>query len=168
MFEETYWADLVNVTKQYMGAQSVYLGLLDEEGLEDVEAPLIRYLNENVFSGSPSLLDKVLPKMKDAETTNLTYNALVESIPEEEHAAKYLWKPPPPPQDPVPEGEEPPPPPEGPKYLSVAVPCVTDAPIMHYFEMPRLGAYLATPLVYPTYYTQDAFAEAKKFEEEKA
>lgn len=52
--------------------------------------------------------------------------------------------------------------------MSVAVPCVTDVAMMHYFEMPRLGAYLATPLVYPTYYTQDAFGEAKKFEEEKA
>jgi hypothetical protein len=39
---------------------------------------------------------------------------------------------------------------------------------MHYFEMPRLGAYIACPLVYPTYYTQEAFGEAKKFEEERA
>merc|ERR1719253_1266755 len=106
--------------------------------------------------------------MKDAETATLTYGALTESVPEEEHKAKCLWKPPLPPQEPVPEGEEPPPPPEGPKYLPVSVPCVTDVPIMHYFEMPRLGAYAAFPLVYPTYYTQEAFAEAKKFEEEKA
>lgn len=168
MFEESYWSELVNVAKQYMGAQSVYLGLLDEEGLEDVEAPLIRYLQENVFAGSPSLLDKVLPKMKDAETQNLTYGAVTESVPEEELAQKCLWKPAPPPQPPVPEGEEPPPPPEGPKYLPVSVPCVTDNATIHYFEMPRLGAYLATPLVYPSYYTQEAYAEAKKFEEEKA
>lgn len=168
MFEDSYWSELVNVAKQYMGAQSVYLGLLDEEGLEDVEAPLIRYLNENVFAGSPSLLDKVLPKMKDAETSNLTYGALTESLPEEELAQRCIWKPTPPPQPPVPEGEEPPPAPEGPKYLPVSVPCVTDVPIVHYFEMPRLGAYLATPLVYPSYYTQEAFGEARKFETEKA
>jgi hypothetical protein len=37
---------------------------------------------------------------------------------------------------------------------------------MHYFEMPRLGAYLVLPLVHSSYYTQTAFAEAKKFEEE--
>jgi len=168
MFQDSYWKELVDVTKQYMGAQSVYLGLLDEEGLEDVEAPLVRYTHENIFAGSPTLLDKILPKMKDAETSNLTYGALTESVPEEELKQKYLWKPAPPPQPPVPEGEEPPPPPEGPKYLPVSVPCVTDVPTMHFFEMPRLGAYLACPLVYPTYYTQDAFAEAKKFEEEKA
>merc|ERR1719329_803565 len=79
--EKTYWSELVSVAKQYMGAQSVYLGLLDEEGLEDVEAPLIRYTHENIFTGSPSLLDKILPKMRDAETNNLTYNVLTESIP---------------------------------------------------------------------------------------
>jgi hypothetical protein len=168
VFQESYWDEVIKVAKQYMGAQSVYLGLLDEEGLEDEEPPLIRYTNENIFAGSPSLLDKVLPKMRDAETSNLTYGAVTESIPEEEMAAKYLWKPPPPPQDPVPEGEEPPPPPEGPKYLPVAIPCVTDVPIVHFFEMPRLGAYMATPLVYPTYYTQEAYAEAKAFEEQKA
>jgi hypothetical protein len=168
MFEEAYWTELVKVVKQYMGAQSVYLGLLDEEGLEDEEAPLIRYTHENIFAGSPSLLDKVLPKMKDAETSNVTYGALTESVPEEELKAKFLWKPQPPPQPPVPEGEEPPPAPEGPKYLPVAIPCVTDVPIIHYFEMPRLGAYMASPLVYQTYYTQEAYAEAKAFEEQKA
>lgn len=129
---------------------------------------MIRYTNENVFSGSPSLLDKILPKMKDAETSNLTYGAVTESVPEEEHGPKCIWKPPPPPQPPVPEGEEPPPPPEGPKHLPVTVPCVTDVPIVHYFEMPRLGAYFACPLVYPSYYTQEAFAQAKTFEQEKA
>ena len=35
---------------------------------------------------------------------------------------------------------------------------------MHYFEMPRLGAYAAFPLVYPTYYTQEAHAEEDEFE----
>jgi len=167
-FEEKYWSELVEVAKQYMGAQSVYLGLLDEEGLEDVEAPIIRYTHESLFAGSPSLLDKVLPKMKDADTSNLTYGALTESVPEEELAQRCLWKPAPPPQPPVPEGEEPPPAPEGPKYLPVSVPCVTDQALVHYFEMPRLGAYLATPLVYPSYYTQEAFGEAQKFESEKA
>jgi len=167
-FDDAYWSELVDCVKQYMGAQSVYLGVLDEEGFEEVEPPLIRYSHENIFAGSPSLLDKILPKMRDAETSNLTYGALTESVPEEELVQKCIWKPPPPPQAPVPEGEEPPPPPEGPKYLPVSVPCVTDVPIVHYFEMPRLGSYLACPLVYPTYYTQEAFAEAKKFEEEKA
>jgi len=92
-FDESFWTELVAVSKQYMGGQSAYLGMLDEEGLEDVEAPLIRYLFENVFAGSPTLLDKILPKMKDAETSNLTYNALVESVPEEERGAKMLWCP---------------------------------------------------------------------------
>merc|ERR1719247_2215379 len=170
-FQETYWSELVDVAKEHMGAQSVYMGALDEEGLEGMEPPFIRYTHQNIAAGSPSLLtdeNEVLPKMKDADTPCLTYNVLTESIPEEEHAQKCIWKPPPPPQPPVAEGEEPPPPPEGPKYLPVSVPCVTDVPTIHYFEMPRLGAYSAFPLVYPTYYTQEAFGEAKKFEEEKA
>jgi hypothetical protein len=170
IFQESFWSELVDVAKQHMGAQSVYLGVLDEEGLDDVEPPLIRYSHENIFAGSPSLLDKILPKVniRDPEVGTLSYGALAESVPEEEQGAKCLWKPAPPPQPPVPEGEEPPPPPEGPKYLPVSVPCVTDVPSMHYFEMPRLGAYFASPLVYNTYYTQQAFGEAKTFEEAKA
>jgi len=40
-------------------------------------------------------------------------------------------------------------------------------PSMHYFEMTRLGAYLAVPLTYQSYYNSDAYADAKTFEEEK-
>jgi len=109
------------------------------------------------------MLKQVLPK-----ETGMTFGALQEAVPDEELEAKCLWKPPAPPVPEVAEGEEPPPPPAGPKYLAVSVPCVTDVSSMHYFEMPRLGAYLATPLVYSSYYTQEAFAEAKRFEEEKA
>merc|ERR1719247_1547675 len=170
-FQETYWSELVDVAKEHMGAQSVYMGALDEEGLEGMEPPFIRYTHQNIAAGSPSLLtdeNEVLPKMKDADTPCLTYNVLTESIPEEEHAQKCIWKPPPPPQPPVAEGEEAPPPPEGPKYLPVSVPCVTDVPTMHYFEMPRLGAYAAFPLVYPSYYTHAAFLEAKQFEQGKS
>jgi hypothetical protein len=170
-FQETYWSELVDVAKEHMGAQSVYMGALDEEGLEGMEPPFIRYTHQNIAAGSPSLLtdeNEVLPKMKDADTPCLTYNVLTESIPEEEHAQKCIWKPPPPPQPPVAEGEEAPPPPEGPKYLPVSVPCVTDVPTMHYFEMPRLGAYAAFPLVYPSYYTHAAFLEAKQFEQGRA
>lgn len=52
--------------------------------------------------------------------------------------------------------------------MPVSVPSVTDMPLVHYFEMPRLGAYLATPLVYPSYYSQEAFGAARAFEMEKA
>ena len=38
---------------------------------------------------------------------------------------------------------------------------------MHYFDMTRLGAFLAIPLVYQSYYNGDAYADAKSYEEEK-
>jgi hypothetical protein len=169
MFTDSYWQVLVDVAKQQMGAQSVYLGLLDEEGLQGEEGPLVRYSHENIVQGSPTLLDKVLPKM-NGDVENLTFGALkeVKTIPEEEHEKLCLWKPPMEPLPPPgPDGAEPEAPP-GPDYCPISVPCATDVPTMHYFEMPRLGAYLAVPLVYNTYYTQGAFASAKAFEEEKA
>ncbi|CAJ1356431.1 unnamed protein product, partial [Effrenium voratum] len=55
----------------------------------------------------------------------------------------------------------------GSPYYPVSVECVTDVPNIHYFDMTRLGAFLAIPLVYQSYYTGDAYADAKTFEEEK-
>merc|ERR1719262_1867614 len=45
----------------------------------------------------------------------------------------------------------------------VCVDCVTDNTSVHYFNMTRLGAYLAVPLVYKSYYTEKALSEAKEF-----
>jgi hypothetical protein len=174
MFKEAFWTELLNVAKQTMGAQSVYLGLLDEEGSLVEKTPHIRYLFENICSGSPTLLDKVLSKMHvNGEAENISHAALTEippDITDEDLKLKFLWKPqlpPPPPVDPENPDVEPPQP-QLPKYLPVTLPCVTDVPLVHFFEMPRLGAYLVIPLVYESYYTQEAFGEAKKFEEEKS
>jgi len=52
-------------------------------------------------------------------------------------------------------------------YLPVSVECVTDVPEVHYFDMTRLGSYMAVPLVYSSYYQPDAYADAKQFEQEK-
>mmetsp|Transcript_33958 Transcript_33958/g.60005 ORF Transcript_33958/g.60005 Transcript_33958/m.60005 type:complete len:598 (-) Transcript_33958:125-1918(-) len=162
MFKDSFWNDIVDVAQHVLGAKSVYLGIMDEEGLEDVEAPCIRY--ENVSAGSEWMLEKVLPK-----ETGITYGALKESPPEEEQAGLYLWKPPAPEPAPPPTEEgEPPKEEAGLKYYPVYAKYVTDITTVHYFDMPRLGAFLAVPLVFPTYYNADAFAEAKKFEEEKA
>eukprot|EP00434_Breviolum_minutum_P025068 symbB.v1.2.022144.t2/scaffold1909.1/size96399/8 len=52
-------------------------------------------------------------------------------------------------------------------FYPVSVECVTDVDKMHYFDMTRLGAFLAIPVVYQSYYNGDAYADAKTFEEEK-
>ncbi|CAE8601901.1 unnamed protein product [Polarella glacialis] len=159
-FQDSFWTDLVNVTQESTGASAVYLGLLDEEG-EGESGPYISY--EAFTKGSELLADKILPK-----ETGVTWGALTENPAEEDFAAKYLWKPPsvePVAAEPV-EGEEPPEKPTVP-YYPVSIPCVTDVKEVHYFEMTRLGAFLALPLVYQSYYTSDAYADAKTFEDEK-
>lgn len=164
-FQPGHWQELVEVAKTYMGASAAYLGILDEEGLESVEGPCIRY--DTASQGSEAMLQMVLQK-----ETGVTYGALKESPTEEEMPDLFLWKPPvkePPPQEPGPDGAPvEPPPQEGLKYYPVSVKHVTDVPAVNYFDMPRLGAYIAVPLVFSSYYTQDAFAEATRFEQEKA
>jgi len=89
----------------------------------------------------------------------------------EDAVAKFLWKPAseveaakaraaaealPTPPDPLPEVVR------LPQY-PVSIECVTDNPSIHYFNMTRLGGYLAMPLVYKSYYTEQALNEAKGF-----
>ena len=98
-----------------------------------------------------------------------TWGALTENPAEESFKELCLWKPPsvqPVPEEPV-EGEEPPPEKPGNPYYPVLVNCVTDEKAVHYFEVTRLGAYLAIPMVFPSYCTSDAYADAKQFQEEK-
>jgi len=66
-----------------------------------------------------------------------------------------------------PDGEAPPEEKPGMSYFPVAIPCVTDVKEVHYFDLTRLGSYLAVPLVYTSYYTAEALAGAKTYEEEK-
>jgi len=79
----------------------------------------------------------------------------------------YLWQPPLPPPERDETGEitkETPPPP----FLPVSIDCVTDTvgseKQVHFFDMTRLGAYLVVPLMYRSYYEEEDFEEAKKFE----
>mmetsp|Transcript_16335 Transcript_16335/g.37684 ORF Transcript_16335/g.37684 Transcript_16335/m.37684 type:complete len:582 (+) Transcript_16335:68-1813(+) len=161
-FMGSFWNELIDIVQKLSGAQAVYLGLLDEEGLIDQEPPLVRYTNTSM--GSEWLLEKVLPK-----ETGVTFGALKEKPAEEEMSELYLWKPPQEPQEvvEVPEGEEPPPPPEGPPYLPVHIPCVTDVDKVHYFDLTRLGSFLAIPLVHDSYHNLTALGDAVKFREEE-
>eukprot|EP00747_Dinoflagellata_sp_TGD_P092817 gnl/TRDRNA2_/TRDRNA2_165538_c0_seq1.p1 gnl/TRDRNA2_/TRDRNA2_165538_c0~~gnl/TRDRNA2_/TRDRNA2_165538_c0_seq1.p1 ORF type:complete len:624 (+),score=205.46 gnl/TRDRNA2_/TRDRNA2_165538_c0_seq1:61-1872(+) len=166
LFEDSMWLELVSTVKRYMNASAVYLGTYDEEGLDNgATGPCIRY--DYATPGHEWMTEKVLPK-----DTGVTHGSLIEKPPEETFPELYIWKPPPPPAKeppPVAEGEEPPPPEEvpTPSYYPVYIDCVTDVDKVHYFDMARLGSYLSVPLVFPSYHTAEALAEAKKFEVEK-
>jgi hypothetical protein len=164
VFTDSMWFTFVEVARITAGAKAAYLALQDEEGLTGVEGPLLRYTAAT--QGSEWMTEKILPK-----ETGVSWGALTQDPTEEVILEKKLWKPPLPPPVvvEVAEGEEPaePVPVPLPPYLPVSIPCVTDVPEVHYFDMTRLGAYLAVPLVYPSYYTEGARAEAKEFEKKK-
>merc|ERR1712232_1004110 len=189
MFKEGFWQDLVNVTCVATGAEASYLGKKDS-GLDGIEGEVIQY--DAISDGSAwveAALDTNTVSMKDKLLTKgmgVTWGAL-EDTPEagfpedsfkpdpkelpEDAIAKFLWKPSSeveaakaraeaenatPPPDPLPEVVR------LPQY-PVNIECVTDNPSIHYFNMTRLGAYLAVPLVYKSYYTGNALNEAKDF-----
>lgn len=160
-FPEHGWRELLQVAQSHAGAQAAYLGLLEEEGIEGQEGKCLCYTH--CSSGQEWMLEKVLP-----ENVGVSWGALAE--PTEE--TPYLWRPPKPAAEEAEEAEdpdaEPPAEEEGPTpFLPVAVECVTDAPEVHYFDMTRLGAYVAVPLLYTSYYTPEALADATQFEEER-
>jgi len=162
-FQDDFWQELIDVIHATSGVSATYLGVLEqgEEGMD----PSGKYISyEYASKGSEWMTEKIL-----LEGTGITWGALTESPPEENFNEMCLWKPPvvePAPVEPV-DGEEPTPEKPANPYYPVKVDCVTDVPTMHYFEMTRLGAYLAIPLVYPSYYTGEAYGEAKAYEEEK-
>jgi len=162
-FEASCWQELMEVSQATTGATAAYIGLLDqgEEGVEPA-GPYISY--EYASKGSEWMTDEILQQGK-----GMTWGALTENPPEENFKEMCLWKPPS--VDPVPaepeEGEEPPPEKPGNPYYPVSIECVTDVAGVHYFDMTRLGGFLAIPLVYTSYYTGDAYSDAKAFEDEK-
>lgn len=156
MWEDNFWNELVDVSKAVSGAEAGYIGLLNE-----TDEQFISY--ERASHGSEWMLDSTLPKDK-----GVTWGAWLENPDEEAFKAACLWKPPSVravPSEPVEEGGEPPK--DAMSYYPVCIPSVTDVKGVHYFRMTRLGAFLALPLIYTTYYTSDALADAKAFEEEK-
>ena len=162
VFEDKFWQELVDVAQATAGAAAVYIGVQEpgEEGSE-ITGPHISY--EYATKGSEWMKEKVLPEGK-----GVTWGALTENPAEENFKEMCLWKPPS--VEPVVEVEEGAEPveqkPSSPFY-PVSVECVTDVDKMHYFDMTRLGAFLAIPVVYQSYYNGDAYADAKTFEEEK-
>jgi len=157
-FEDGIWSELIDVVQKWVGVQAVYLGSLDED-VENAEEQVIQY--DYASTGSEGMKEKILKAGQ-----GVTFAALKvyeEMPPDEEAKENFLWRPKeelewtPPPEDAV----DPPPRPCL-KYYPVSVKCVTDVEKIHYFHMTRLGAYLAVPLSYSSYYTEPAIEEAKK------
>lgn len=162
MFEDGFWNELVEVLTKWVGVQATYLGAYDEEAGE--EGKVIQY--DYASSGSEDMKEKILK-----EGQGVTFGALqaYEATPEEEPTKEnFLWRPKEElewqePQD-LPDGVEPPKKPCM-KYYPVSVKCVTDVAKIHYFQMTRLGAYMAIPMIYSSYYSAEALQAAKTFRE---
>lgn len=171
VFEEKLWDQLVSVAQRVSGAQAVYLGQNDQDGLDDGSdtgtGPCVRY--DRASAGSEFMKEQVLPKEESAKygMPGITWGVWDSKPTDEDVAAKFLWKPPmpEPPVDPAADPAADPPVIESPwPNFPVYVECVTDVDAVHYFDMTRLGAYLAVPLVYPSYYNDKALTEAQEFE----
>eukprot|EP00930_Biecheleria_cincta_P035722 TRINITY_DN24553_c0_g1_i1.p1 TRINITY_DN24553_c0_g1~~TRINITY_DN24553_c0_g1_i1.p1 ORF type:complete len:588 (+),score=158.78 TRINITY_DN24553_c0_g1_i1:76-1839(+) len=161
-FEDKHWQDLIHVSQATCEATATYLAVLEpgEEG--GFPGPYLSY--EYASEKAKDMIERTLP-----QGVGTTWGALTENPAEESFKELCLWKPPsvePVPEEPV-EGEEPPPAKPGNPYYPVLVNCVTDEKAVHYFEITRLGAYLAIPLVFPSYCTLDAYADAKVFQDQR-
>jgi len=159
-FADSFWSELVATACTLAETKAAYLGLVDDDGLEGVEGPLIRYTEAS--ADAELMNEKVLLKEQGVSWGAVTENPS-EDVP-------FLHRPPlpePVEADPANPDDPPPEPPAPPPYMPVYVPCVTDVKEVLYFDMTRLGAYLAVPIVYTTYHTPEAHAQAKAFEEEK-
>lgn len=160
VFSDKFWMQLLSTVKTFTGAKAVYLGLLDEEGIVGVEGKCIVYTHAT--AGSEWMLDKILN-----DGVGVTWGALTENPPLEDFP--HLWRPPKKEPEVQADAADDEPPPEEPAepFLPVNIDYVTDVREVHYFDMTRLGAYMAVPLVYSSYYTADALAAATKYEEDK-
>jgi len=162
-FEESFWSQLVQVASSYADVKAVYLGLVDEEGLVDKAGPLITY--QEATAPAQMMLDQEL-----VEGTGVTWGAVTETPPED--LLPYRWEPPKAAAPAAAEGDEPPEE-SKPAFQCISIPCVSDtleprgedAPpqrAVHFFDMTRLGAFLAVPLVYTTFYQEEARTQAKE------
>jgi len=77
-FEDACWGELVSVAQTVTGAGAVYLGLLEEDGLQgEAPGPCIAYTSAS--AGSEWMVDTVLP-----DQTGVTWGALKQPVEEED------------------------------------------------------------------------------------
>jgi len=132
------------VVQRITGAKSVYIGINEELG-EGAAGISYEYAPDQ-----PWMTEKRLEQGK-----GVTHGVFEFQPSDDIVATKYLHKAP---MDELVDWS----------YLPVYIECVTDCPDMVYFEMTRLGSFLACPIVYRSYYKDEALNAAMEYEKAKA
>jgi len=141
-WKESYYDELVKIAKENANARQVYLGWVDEEVAEgegEGGGPCIRYSN---VAGSDEELNELLSTSTLQSGKGVTMGVFEEKQPPD--AGEGATE--------VPEGFR--------KFDAVWVPEVTDNANIHYFDLTRLGSYMAVPVIYNTYYHEEALTAA--------
>lgn len=155
-WSDSFWTEMISVAQRITGAKAVYIGIHEDFG-EGNSAICYEYASTEPDQGW--MTDK---KLKQGE--GVTWGVF-ENNPADDRAKElFLFKPPTPGAEAAAEGA---PPPANP-YFPVYIECVTDNANMVYFDMTRLGSYLACPIVYASYYSPDALKVATEYETAKA
>lgn len=147
-WSETCFDELVAVAQESANARQVYLGWVDEDADEgEGGGAVVRYSN---VTGPDAAQNELMLKSTLPGGGGVTMGVFEEKQPPD--AGEGATE--------VPEGFR--------KFDAVWVPEVTDHAQVHYFDLTRLGSYLAVPLIYNTYYHEDALVAALDHEKNTA
>eukprot|EP00746_Dinoflagellata_sp_MGD_P125377 gnl/MRDRNA2_/MRDRNA2_60134_c0_seq1.p1 gnl/MRDRNA2_/MRDRNA2_60134_c0~~gnl/MRDRNA2_/MRDRNA2_60134_c0_seq1.p1 ORF type:complete len:628 (+),score=229.97 gnl/MRDRNA2_/MRDRNA2_60134_c0_seq1:88-1884(+) len=153
VWSDEYWKELIAVVKAITGAKSVYVGIYEDIGEGNAG------ISYEYAPDQPWMLEKRLDQGK-----GVTHGVFTFQPSDDQVQTQYLYKPK---TDGDPGSAE-----EGAvsakPYLPVYVACVTDCPEVVYFDMTRLGSFLACPIVYSSYYSDGALKAAVEYETLKA
>jgi len=142
-WSDEYWKELIAVVQRITGAKSVYVGIHEDLGEGNVG------ISYEYAPDQPWMTDKRLESGK-----GVTHGVFEFQPSDEKVASGYLHKLP---MEQLVEWA----------YLPCYIECVTDCPEMVYFDMTRLGSYLACPIVYQSYYSDPALKAALDYETQK-
>jgi hypothetical protein len=150
VWSDEYWKELIAVVKNITGAKSVYVGIFEDIGEGNAG------ISYEYAPDQPWMTEKRLMQGKGVTNGVFTFQAS-----DDQAQQLNLYKPKT--QGNAEEGqaiERP--------YLPVYIECVTDCPEVVYFDMTRLGSFLASPIVYSSYYSDAALKAAMDYETQKA
>jgi hypothetical protein len=155
-WSDSFWTELISVSQRITGAKGVYIGIYEDFG-EGNSAICYEYASKEPDQGWMT--------EKRLETGSGVTWGVFENNPGDDRAKElFLFKPPTPGGEAAAEGATP----DRSPYYPVYIECVTDNPNMAYFDMTRLGSYVACPIVYASYYSPDALKDATDYETQKA
>lgn len=160
-WSDSFWTEMISVAQRITGAKAVYIGIHEDFGDGN---SAICYEYASTEPDHSWMTDKKRGEELLKQGEGVTWGVF-ENNPADDRAKELcLFKPPTPGAEAAAEGA---PPPANP-YFPVYIECVTDNANMVYFDMTRLGSYLACPIVYASYYSPDALKAATDYETAKA